>query len=94
MDEIGCLIGWRGLNEGDLSLFKAKTGLEDGLWVQDDAKMRVKCRLKVGDVKLRIVNLFCMLSWVAHMVCCGWYLTAALQTSVPQLALQPLQDLI
>ena len=22
-------------------------------------------------------------SWVAHMVCCGWYLTAALQTSVP-----------
>jgi len=32
---------------------------------------------------VRIVNLFCMLSWVAHMVCCGWYLTAALQTSVP-----------
>jgi len=32
---------------------------------------------------VRILNLFCMLSWVAHMVCCGWYLTAALQTSVP-----------
>lgn len=32
---------------------------------------------------VRIINLFCMLSWVAHMVCCGWYLCAALQTSVP-----------
>eukprot|EP00438_Fugacium_kawagutii_P034890 Skav224136 [mRNA] locus=scaffold462:113234:117668:- [translate_table: standard] len=32
---------------------------------------------------VRIINLFCMLSWVAHMVCCGWYLCASLQTSVP-----------
>lgn len=32
---------------------------------------------------VRILNLFCMLSWVAHMVCCGWYLCASLQTSVP-----------
>ena len=24
-------------------------------------------------------------SWVAHMVCCGWYLCASLQTSVPSL---------
>ena len=24
-------------------------------------------------------------SWVAHMVCCGWYLCASLQTAVPSL---------
>ena len=32
-----------------------------------------------------VVTMTLSKSWVAHMVCCGWYLCASLQTSVPHL---------
>ncbi|CAJ1420668.1 unnamed protein product [Effrenium voratum] len=46
----------------------------------DESPMVVNFRNLRG---VRIINLFCMLSWVAHMICCGWYLVAALNTHTP-----------
>jgi len=44
----------------------------------DDSPVMVQLRNLRG---VRIINLFCTLSWVAHMVGCGWYLCAALNGS-------------
>ncbi|CAE7756046.1 KCNH6 [Symbiodinium pilosum] len=44
----------------------------------DDSPVMMQLRNLRG---VRIINLFCTLSWVAHMVGCGWYLCAALNGS-------------